>query len=110
MPLPSNLEPKRYVCYEFRRSISTGWTSPSVVVARLHDNSSAEIVLKVRDPLTDVGRGHYRGTSLAAELIFAILARALGMSVPDYGIAVVSSEFADRVREPEIQRILKQNT
>ena len=48
------------------------------------------MVLKLRHPSTSVGDGHFAGTSLACELICAVLARAIGLKVPDYAIVEVT--------------------
>ncbi len=64
------------------------------VMARDDNGRPVEVILKLRNPGTPSGDGHFLGTSLACELIFAMLARHLGLSVPDFAIAEVGPIFA----------------
>jgi hypothetical protein len=75
-----------------------GATGPMLVVARTHDHRTEQIVLKLRHPGTTFGNSG--GTSLACELICSVVARSVGIRVPDYGIAQVEQAFASSVREP----------
>ena len=67
------------------------------------------MVMKVRHPDVPRGRGHYEGTSLACELICAMLARAAGLKVPDYAIIEVRSEMPNSVSNSEVRELLRNN-
>jgi len=99
--------PLRYSCIEFRRVLSTGTSRPLLVVASEPDGGTAQVVLKVREP--GVPNGHFGPTSLAAELVCSVLARAAGLTVPDYGIATVSREFAESVPDKPVRDLLLAN-
>lgn len=92
----SELEgPERLFAFEFRRRLSGGVTRPALVVATDEDGTEVEIVVKCRRP--DVRDGHFGPTSLACELICAVLARGMGISVPDYYVVEISSQLAKSV-------------
>lgn len=104
MTLP---QPLQFEVFEFRGRMGGGQTKPLRCVARTADGRSVSVVLKLRDP---GGTGaHHRGTSLALELILATVARAIGLRVPDYGIARVGPIFANGVTDPEAHQLLVQN-
>src|SRR5689334_16239268 len=75
-------EPLRLVFFEYRDELPGGLTRPLLVAAMDEAGNEKKVVLKVREP--DVREGHFRGTSLASELICAVLARGLDIPVPDY--------------------------
>jgi hypothetical protein len=60
-----------------------GKTRPLLVFG-LNDSDRTKLVLKLRHPESPVG--HFGPSSLARELICAVLARRLGLPVPDYAI------------------------
>lgn len=93
LELPLPLQPLRLRCFEYQGRVKGGRTASHRVVARGEDGRAVNLVLKLREPGPPEGDGHYRGTSLAAELVCAILARACGLAVPDYAIAEVSPIF-----------------
>lgn len=84
-----------------------GNSQPLLVLAREDDGTTGRIVLKLRAPASD--SGHEGATSLACELICSILARAAGLSVPDYGIALVTQEFAESIPDRRIRELLLRN-
>ncbi len=99
--------PLRYKCIEFRRVLSSGNSQPLLVVAREPDGAATQVVLKVREP--SVPNGHFGPTSLASELVCAVLARAAGLTVPDYGVAEVTREFAESAPDKEVRSLLRAN-
>ena len=108
-PLPNILQPLSLTCYEYRGRIGSGWTESHFAVARTPEGASVDIILKLRDPGPPIGRGHYGATSLSSELVFAVLARALGLQVPDYGIADVGPIFANGIPDDAVRNLLVQN-
>jgi hypothetical protein len=102
--------PPRLTCIEYRKRLSQNtYTRPLYVVAVDEDDNEFELVMKVRHPDVPTGRGHYKGTSLACELICAMLARAVGLKVPDYAIIEVRSEMPYSVSNSEVRELLKNN-
>lgn len=86
-----------------------GNTKPRLVVAADEYGQTKQVVLKLRHPTTSVGDGHYAGTSLACELICAVLARAIGLEVPDYAVIEVTQGFADVIRDNSTRNLLLNN-
>src|SRR5690348_3944894 len=72
MTLPSYLLPLELTCFEYRGRMRAGMTQSHKVVARDARGRAVNIVLKLRDPGTP--RGHFGPTSLATELLVAVLA------------------------------------
>lgn len=100
--------PVRLQAFEYRGRLEGGVTRPPLMVATDNDGSAFEIVVKVRNP--DVSDGHFGATSLACELICAVLARVTGISVPDYFIVEISPEMAAAVPDREAGNLLTANT
>src|SRR5690625_2513740 len=91
-----------------KRVEGSGATRP--MLCQAVDNSSGEridVVLKVRVP--DSRHGHYGPTSLAAELICAMLAQALSLPVPEYGIISIDPALAEVIDDQGIARIFREN-
>ena len=102
--------PPRLTCVEVRQRLEKrSYTKPLYVLAEDEDGNLLDMVMKVQHPDVPSGRGHYEGTSLACELICAMLARALGLKVPDYAILEVRSPLADSARSSEVRELLRQN-
>lgn len=111
-PVPSLVEPLcplRLTCFEYRGRIGSGMTDSHYATARTTEGRSVEVILKLREPGPPISQGHYGGTSLACELIFAVFARALGLNVPDYGIVQIGSIFANGVRDDNVRNLLVRN-
>jgi len=102
-------EPGRFRVCEFFRRMNSAWTAPLLCDALLPDGSRQRIVLKLRDPGTPYGKGHHGATSLAAELITAMVARTVGVPVPDFGIADVSKQFVEAVTDRSVRELLQRN-
>jgi hypothetical protein len=100
--------PRHYKVFEYRRTMDGGMTSPLSVAGTDEEGRVVPLVLKLRNPGTP--RGHREGTSLACELICAAIAKAIGMPVPDYGIAEVGQFFASMVGNNEQRTRLLQST
>ena len=71
--------PLRLVAVESWKPMKEGRTKPRLIVAIDDHDQTKQVVLKPKLPITSVGDGHYAGTSLACELICAVLARAIGL-------------------------------
>jgi hypothetical protein len=94
---------------EYRKDMSGGLTQPKLVDALDNHERYTRVVLKLKNPGPPIGRGHFAGTSLACELICAVLARALGLNVPDYAIVKVTRDFANSVPDKSIRHLLMKN-
>ena len=101
--------PLRLVAVEERKPMGEGQTKPRLVVASDEHDQLKPVVLKLRHPSTSVGDGHFAGTSLACELICAVLARAIGLKVPDYAIVEVTREFANSIHDRSTRHLFVKN-
>lgn len=99
--------PLNITCFEYRRRLEGGATRPLLVEAADESGNEYSIVLKPRHP--DVRGGHFEGTSLACELICAILARASGLAVPNYFIVDVPEALPEAVPDEAVRRLLRSN-
>jgi hypothetical protein len=93
--------------FEYRKHLRDGVTQPLLVVARDPDGRAVEVVLKVRKPASR--DGHFGATSLACELICAVLARSINLSVPDYFIVEVPRSFPSSIPQESARRLLQKN-
>jgi hypothetical protein len=102
--LPLNLK-----CFEYRRRLDGGVTRPLLVAAEDNKGKEYQVVLKLRHP--DVRGGHYEGTSLARELICSMVARAIGLPVPDYAIVELSDALLNpySIGDEKLRRLLGEN-
>ncbi len=104
------IAPLKLTCFEYRRRLEGGVTKPLLMAAVDDAGKEHQVVLKVRQP--DVRDGHFEGTSLACELICAMLARAIGLDVPDYAIVEVPAallQYPQAVPDERVRRLLKAN-
>ena len=101
--------PLRLVAVEDRGPMGRGRTKPRLVVASDGHDQLKKVVLKLRHPGTSVKDGHFAGTSLACELICAVLARAIGLKVPDYAIVKVTQEFANSIHDSSTRHLFFDN-
>lgn len=99
--------PGRLTCFEFRRRLDGGITRPLLMTAADDAGNEHAVVLKLRHP--DVRDGHYHGTSLACEMICSILARAIGLIVPDYFIVEIPRELLNALPDETLRRLLRDN-
>lgn len=100
--------PARLTCIEVRRRIQNNTaTKPLFIRAIDAQGDEYDVILKVQHP--DVREGHFEGTSLACELICAVLARAIGFSVPNYSIVEVRGGLLDGAPNTEIRALLAAN-
>ena len=86
-----------------------GNTKPRLVTAIDEHDQTKQVVLKPRIPTASAGDGHYAGTSLACELICAVLARAIGLNVPDYAIVDISPTFANSIHDSATRELFRNN-
>lgn len=103
--------PLRLVAFEYRKSMEGGNTKPRLVAALDNSDHTMNVVLKLRLPTTSVGvrEGHYAGTSLACELICAVLARTIGFKVPDYAIVDITRDFANSIHDDSTRSLFLKN-
>jgi hypothetical protein len=99
--------PPTLVCFEYRKHLKDGVTKPLLVAARDADGRAVEVVLKVRAPRTRYG--HFGATSLACELICAVLARSVDLSVPDYYIVEIPRSLPQHVPQESARKLLEAN-
>lgn len=109
MSLSTLTPPLRLDAVQYRRRMKGGTTAPRLVVAHDEHQQSKSIVLKLRCPGTPIERGHYGGTSLACELICSVLARAVGLNVPDYAIVEVTQHFINSIGDNSIRDLFSKN-
>ena len=93
-------------CVEVRGRARGGNSKPLLVQAIASDDQRHDVVLKVRKP---DGTGHFEGTSLACELIAAMLGQYLGLSVPPYAIVNVSPALVRAIRDRKDAALLGEN-
>ena len=86
-----------------------GQTRPRVFDTCDEQGQLKAVVIKLRRPDAAIGNGHYAGTSLACELICAVLARAVGLNVPDYAIVDVTQDFAESLDDDPTRDLLLNN-
>lgn len=109
MPIGATEAPLRLSAMEFQGRLDGGWSRPLIMVARDAALKKYRVALKVRTPELPYGRGHRGATSLACELICAVLARALGFRVPQYYIIDIPAGLDATVGDPVVQQILRDN-
>jgi hypothetical protein len=102
-------QPRRLRAIEYRGRMRGGRTRPPLVAAIDGSGHQVLVVLKLLKPGTSIGNGHYGGTSLACELISAVIARSLGLSVPDYAFVEISRLFADAMVDREVRILFQSN-
>lgn len=102
-------DPIHLTAVEYWDRFLTGSTKPLLIGALDRNGQVRKVVLKLRLPEAEYGFGHYGGTSLACELICSVLARFLGLLVPDYAIVEVTPEFASSVTDENVSKLLAAN-
>ena len=108
-PLVSMLNPPlKLTSFEFRRRMEGGLTKPLLMVAADEAGKEYQVVVKMRRP--DVREGHFGATSLACELTCAVLARAVGLIVPDYAIVEIPPILAQALPDGTVRQLLLSNT
>jgi len=103
---------RRYVCRRVYKPMDGGSTSPLLVQANDREKTvPIKLVMKLRHPPNGEGTSHVGSTSLIAELVASLLARAVGVMVPDFGVIELSEELAgvSAPEEPEIRVALKES-
>lgn len=105
-PKFDHLKPKRFIARELIHQMGRGRSEPFLIDCVDENGEWAHVVVKLRNP--SASREHPWDLCLARDLAGSILARALGLHVPDYGIAIIDSDFlrinakhpaADRLRQ-----------
>jgi hypothetical protein len=94
-------------CTRIHKRLDGGVTKPLLVTAKDENGKSYKIVLKLRHP--DTTDGHFEGTSLACELICAILARFIELNVPDYAVVYLPRELAESFLDEKMRRLIEKN-
>ena len=110
MSIATLTPPLQLEAVEYRRDMPGGITQPKLVDTLDKHEQYKQVVLKLQNPGTPVRiGGHFSGTSLACELICAVLARALGLNIPDYAIVKVTRDFANSVHDKSMRDLLLKN-
>ena len=96
---------------EYIGEMSSGVTRAKLIWAFDKHQQPKQIVLKLNNPNARMQGAHYKDTSLACELICAVIARALDLNVQDYAVIKVTKDFAESVRNknPLVSGLLLQN-
>ena len=109
MSISTLISPLRLATIEDRGIRLGGQTQPGLYDTCDEQGQLKEVVLKLRQPDVAFGNGHYAGTSLACELICAVLARAVGLHVPDYAIVDIAQDFAESLDDNPRHDLLLNN-
>jgi hypothetical protein len=102
-------KPRILVCFEYRGEMEGGRTRPLLVAAIDDTGEEWRVVLKLRNPGTPLGVGHYEGTSLACELICNRIAAALEIPVPECAVVEVPRGLAETVSDRRARDVLAAN-
>jgi hypothetical protein len=105
--MPNVELPLKLYCFEYRTRLAGGVSRPLLMAAQDENGGEVEMVLKVRKP--DANHGHFGATSLALELICSMVARAVGLMVPDYAILDVPAGLADSIEDDGVRQLLTAN-
>lgn len=92
--------PPELRCTQVRTTLRGGASNPALVQAVCQAGNRHEFVMKWRIP---DGGPDVPGLCAAAELACSIVARTLGLNVPDYALVLLSSQLADLIEEPELR-------
>lgn len=108
--MPASLiKPPSLTCVEVRKPLAGGTSHPLLALAADRRGTLHRIVLKLRHPMVQAGHPHFGGTSLACELVCAVVARAIGLAVPDYFIVELAPGLADAAPDRDLQDLLRRN-
>lgn len=99
--------PLQLVAFEYRTRLEGGVTRPLLMAAM--DESDREYLLVLKPRLPDASTGHYGGTSLACELVVSMLARHVGLPVPDYAVVDVPREILPGISDRSVRALLTRN-
>ncbi len=84
-----------------------GLTRPLLMAAMNESGRESLVVVKLRHP--DHPGGHYEGTSLACELIVSMLARSVGLPVPDYAVVDLPREILPAISDRQLRDLMGRN-
>ncbi len=87
--------------HQFNREMISGRTKPCVVTCAGGGLGISEQVIKLRAAV------NFNETGLTCELVSALLAKKLGLSIPDPSIILVSSEFAEAISIPSVSKTMQ---
>lgn len=93
MPLPQYLQPLMLEVVHIGHPMGRGNSQPLFAICEDSSGATHTIVLKLREPNVP-DRQRPWNKCLARDLIGSVLARAVGIQVPDYGVAVITDDFA----------------
>ena len=97
--LPADLIPARYELNSVLYELADGRSKPIIARCIPEDGGpEIDLVVKLRDPL--VNDGTPWAQCLARELIGSVLARFLGVRVPDFGLVEITPEAVGAERNP----------
>jgi hypothetical protein len=91
----SHLLPPTLVAVELRGSTGVGRSRPLRIQCRTSDRGLVEVIVKLKNPC--VADGTPWLACLAREIAGAIIARRLGLSVPDHAFVQITESFARAV-------------
>ena len=90
-----------FEAYEFNRELPSGRTKPCVVTCSGAGHETSEHVVKLKSAV------NFNETGLTCELVSALLAKKLGLCVPDPSLILISTEFAESISVPHISSVMK---
>ena len=102
------MPPLQLNAMEYLGEMSSGVTRAKLIRAFDKHQQPKRIVLKLNNPNASMRGAHYKDTSLACELICAVIARTLDLNVQEYAVIKVTKEFAESVRDtnPSVSNLL----
>jgi len=99
--------PLQLSCFEYRKILQGGVTEPLLMAAKNNIGEEYVVVLKLRNPAST--NGHFQGTSLACELICSVIARTIGLPVPDYAVVEVPELLVSCIENAQIRQVVSKN-
>ena len=101
------IEPVRLLAFEYRGRMKGGRTQPLLIACSDDSGNETQVVLKVRSGTVE--EGSFGPCSLACELVCSVLARAAGLTVPDYAIVEIEEDFVQGVPDRRDRERLLEN-
>jgi hypothetical protein len=92
-----------FEAYQLNRELPSGRTKPCVVTCSRAGHENVEFVVKLRKAV------NFNETGLTCELVSALLAKKLGLSIPNPSLILISREFAESISIPHICNVMKES-
>jgi len=101
--------PHEWRCIRFVKRLEGDGVTRPLLCQALSESTGArvDVVVKVRTP--DTPFGHNGATSLASELVCAILAAALELPVPEFGVISLNGALAEGIVDAEVAALVRRN-